>query len=82
MSGVAQRQRRHSRFCLDALVIIEVNIPINQFIRFLDRLWFVAVDALRFQNIIGIHILITCLVSSARKLMPLAQAYSRLGYRK
>lgn len=47
---MAQRQRCHSLFCLDALVIIEVNIPVNQFIRFLDRLWFVAVDALRFQN--------------------------------
>ena len=47
---MAQRQRCHFRFCLDALVIIEVNIPVNQFIRFLDRLWFVAVDALRFQN--------------------------------
>ena len=47
---MAQRQRCHSRFCLDALVIIEVNIPVNQFIRFLDRLWFVAVDALRFLN--------------------------------
>lgn len=47
---MAQRQRCHSRFYLDALVIIEVNIPVNQFIRFLDRPWFVAVDALRFQN--------------------------------
>ena len=50
LSGVAQRQRYHSRFCLDAFVVIEVNIPVDQFVRFLERLWLVAVDALCFQN--------------------------------
>ena len=47
---MAQRERRHSRFCLDALAVIEVNLSVNQFVRFLERLWLVAVDALRFQN--------------------------------
>ena len=31
---MAQRQRCHSRFCLDAFVVIEVNIPVDQFVCF------------------------------------------------
>ena len=53
---MAQRQRCHSRFCLDAFVVIEVNIPVDQFVCFLERLWLVAVDALCFQNIMEVTI--------------------------
>ena len=35
---------------LDAFVVIKVNIPVDQFVCFLERLWLVAVDALCFQN--------------------------------
>ena len=33
-SGVAQRQRRHSCFCLDALMVVEMNISVDQIICF------------------------------------------------
>ena len=32
LSGVAQRERRHSSFWLDALIIVEVNIAVNHLI--------------------------------------------------
>ena len=57
---MAQRQRRHSCFILDALMIIEVNVPVDQVVRVTDRLRFVPVDTLRFQN--GEEILCHCVV--------------------
>lgn len=30
LSGVAQRERRHSSFQLDALVVVKINIVVNQ----------------------------------------------------
>ena len=48
LSGVAQRQRRHSCFILDALVVIEVDVPVDQIVGFSDCLRLVSVDALRF----------------------------------
>ena len=50
LSGVALRQRRHSSFCLDALVIIEVNISVNQIICFLECPGLVPVDTFSFQD--------------------------------
>ena len=47
---MAQCQRRHSSFILDALMVVEMKVSVNQIIRFLECLRFVSVDALRFQN--------------------------------
>ena len=47
---MAQRQRRHSCFILDALVVIEVDVPVDQIVGFTNHLRLVPVDALRFQN--------------------------------
>ena len=58
---MAQRQRRHSSFILDALVVIKVNVIVNQFVRFMECLWFVPVDALCFQD--GEEILGHCVVN-------------------
>ena len=49
-AGTAQRQRRHSSFTLDTLMVIEVNVSVNQLIRFMQCLGLVSVDALCFQN--------------------------------
>jgi hypothetical protein len=45
---VAQHQRRHSSFILDALVVVEVNVSVNQIIGFMECLGFVPVDTLCF----------------------------------
>ena len=50
LAGVAQRERRHSCFALDALIVIEVNEPLYQIICFLKCLWFMPVDTLRFED--------------------------------
>ena len=49
LSGVAQRERRHSSFILDALMVVEMDVSVDQSIRFLECLRLVPVDALRFQ---------------------------------
>ena len=36
LSGVAQRQRRHSSFILDALVVVEVNVSVDQIVGFAE----------------------------------------------
>ena len=47
---MAQRQRRHSSFILDALMVVEVNVSVDQIIGFFHCLGFVPVDALCFQD--------------------------------
>lgn len=47
---MAQRQRRHSGLCLDALVVVEMNITINHFIGFIEGHRFVSVNTLGFEN--------------------------------
>ena len=48
LSGVAQRQRRHSCFCLDALVVVKVDVVINHALCFRKCPRFMPVNALRF----------------------------------
>ena len=60
LCGVAQRQRRHSSFILNALMVVEVNVSINQIIGFSECLWLVPVDTLCFQN--GEEIFCHCIV--------------------
>ena len=50
LSRVALRQWRHSCFCLDALIVIEMNVAIYHLICFLERARFVPVDTFRFQD--------------------------------
>ena len=50
LSGVAQRQRRHSFFRLDAFVVVKVDITVNHFIGLGEGCRFVAVDTLCFEN--------------------------------
>ena len=50
LAGVAQRQRRHSCFALDALVVVKMDVAVNHFIGFRKGRWFVAADALCFEN--------------------------------
>ena len=50
LSGVAQRQRRHSCFRLDAFVVVKVDITVNHFIGLGEGCRFVAVDTLCFEN--------------------------------
>ena len=50
LSGVALRQRRNSSFYLDALVVIEMNVAVNQIICFVECLRLVTVDTLCFQD--------------------------------
>ena len=50
LSGVARRQRRHSSFILDALMVIEVNVSVNQIVRLVECLWFMPVNIFRFQD--------------------------------
>lgn len=50
LSEVALRQWRHSCFCLDTLMIIEMNVAIYHLICFLERARLVPVDAFRFQD--------------------------------
>ena len=57
---MAQRQRRHSSFILDALMVVEVNVSIDQIIRFPESLWLVSVDTLCFQD--GEEIFCHCVV--------------------
>gem|GEM_PF-4977773 len=47
-SGAASR--RHSRFILDTLMVVEVNVSVNQIVCFHECLWLVPVDTLCFQN--------------------------------
>ena len=48
LCGVAQRQRCHSSFILDAIMVVEMNISVNQIIRFIEGLRLVPVDTLCF----------------------------------
>lgn len=48
LTGLAQRERSHSCFVLDTLVIIKMNIAINHVFGFLEGSRFVAVDTLCF----------------------------------
>ena len=50
LAGVAERQRRHSCFGLDSLVVIKMDIAVNHFVGLGECSRFVAVDALRFEN--------------------------------
>ena len=51
LAGVAQCQRRHSCFRLDALVVVKVDVTVNLLIGFIEKDGrFVAVDALGFEN--------------------------------
>jgi len=50
LSGVAQRQRRHSSFMLDTLVVIKVNVSVNEIIRFLECPRFVPLDTFCLQD--------------------------------
>ena len=57
---MAQRQRRHSCFVLDALVIIKVDVPIEHFIGLGESGRFVAVDTFRLYDVVfyrGLHLL-------------------------
>ena len=47
---MAQRQRRHSSFILDALIVIEVNVSVYQIVGLMEGLWLVTVDTLCFQD--------------------------------
>ena len=47
---MAKRERSHSEFCLDALVVVEVDIAVNHGVGFAQRGRFVAVDAFGFEN--------------------------------
>ena len=44
LSGVAQRERRHSSFSLDTLVVIEIDIIVNQHSGFINSNRKVSVD--------------------------------------
>ena len=57
---MAQRQRCHSSFILNALMVIEVNVSVNQIVGFLEGLWLVSVDTLCFQD--GEEIFCHCIV--------------------
>ena len=48
LAGVAQRERRHSCFALDALMVVKVDIAVNHLVGFREGRRFVAVDTLRF----------------------------------
>ena len=50
LRGVAQRERRHSSFVLDALMVVEVDIPVDHFIGLGKSGRFVAVNTLCFQD--------------------------------
>ena len=50
LAGVAQRERRHSCFALDALMVVKVDIAVNHLVGFREGRWFVAVDTLRFED--------------------------------
>ena len=50
LAGVAQRERRHSCFALDALVIVKMDVTVNHLIGFREGCRFVAVNTLRFEN--------------------------------
>ena len=47
---MAKRERRHTGFSLDSLVIVEMDIFINHVLSFREISWFVAVNALCFQD--------------------------------
>ena len=48
LAGVAQRERRHSCFALDALMVVKVDIAVNHLVGFREGRRFVAVDKPRF----------------------------------
>ena len=50
LAGVAQRERRHSSFALDALMVVKVDIAVNHLVGFREGRRFVAVDTLRFED--------------------------------
>ena len=50
LAGEAQRERRHSCFALDALMVVKVDIAVNHLVGFREGRWFVAVDTLRFED--------------------------------
>ena len=50
LAGMAQRQRRHSCFALDALVIVKMDVAVNHLVRFQKGSRFVAVNAFCFEN--------------------------------
>ena len=50
LAGVAQRERRHSCFALDALVVVKMDVTVNHLIGFREGRRFVAVDTLRFED--------------------------------
>ena len=60
LAGVAQRQRRHSCFCLDAFVVVKVDVTVNHLFGFRKGRRFVAVDAFCFEN--GEEIFRHCIV--------------------
>ena len=47
---MAQRERRHSSFELDALVIVEMDVIINQYSGFVKGGWMMPVDAFCLKN--------------------------------
>ena len=50
LAGVAQRERRHSSFALDALMVVKVDVTVNHLVGFREGRRFVAVDTLRFED--------------------------------
>ena len=50
LAGEAQRERRHSCFALDALMVVKVDIAVNHLVGFREGRRFVAVDTLRFED--------------------------------
>jgi len=47
---VAKRERRHSEFRLDALVVVEVDITVDHSVDLTERSGFVTVDTFCFEN--------------------------------
>ena len=47
---MAQRQRRHSSFILDALMVVEVDVFVDEIIGFIECFWFMSVNTLCFQD--------------------------------
>lgn len=47
---MAKRERRHSELCLNALVVIEVDIAVNHGVGLTQRSNFMTVDAFGFED--------------------------------
>ena len=50
LAGMAQRQRRHSCFALDALVVVKMDVAVNHLVGLREGRRFVTVDALCLEN--------------------------------